>query len=80
MITVHIDLTDDLTREASARAEATGVTLWEFIAQAVVVHVATRNGFTYLRERGRRGDRETFLSLLDKAPDVDAADPADRIE
>ena len=55
-------------REA-ARAE--GISMNQFIMLAVAEKIATLSTLDYLSERAKRGSRERFLAVLEKAPDVE---------
>jgi len=43
----------------------------QFIMLAVAEKIATLSTMNYLEERAKRGSREKFLAVLEKAPDVE---------
>jgi hypothetical protein len=46
----------------------------QFIMLAVAEKIATLSTMDYLEERAKRGSREKFLTVLEKAPDVEPED------
>ena len=54
-----------------AAAKAEGISMNQFIMLAVAEKIATLSTMNYLEERARRGSREKFLAVLEKAPDVE---------
>jgi len=52
-------------------AKAEGISMNQFIMLAVAEKIATLSTLDYLSERAKRGSRERFLAVLEKAPDVE---------
>ena len=52
-------------------AKAEGISMNQFIMLAVAEKIATLSTMNYLEERAKRGSREKFLAVLEKAPDVE---------
>jgi uncharacterized protein (DUF1778 family) len=52
-------------------AKAEGISMNQFIMLAVAEKIATLSTMDYLEERAKRGSREKFLAVLEKAPDVE---------
>jgi hypothetical protein len=57
-----------------AAAKAEGISMNQFIMLAVAEKIATLSTMNYLEERAKRGSREKFLAVLEKAPDVEPED------
>jgi uncharacterized protein (DUF1778 family) len=55
-------------------AKAEGISMNQFIMLAVAEKIATLSTMDYLEERAKRGSREKFLAVLEKAPDVEPED------
>lgn len=71
MSKVSVHLSKSLHEQATAVANAEGISMDQFIATAVAEKVATLKTVDYLRERAKRGSREKLLAVLAKAPDVE---------
>jgi len=54
-----------------AAAKAEGISMNQFIMLAVAEKIATLSTMNYLEERAKRGSREKFLAVLEKAPDIE---------
>lgn len=52
-------------------ANVEGISMNQFVMIAVAEKIASLNTLDYLGERAKRGDREKFLAVLAKAPDVE---------
>ena len=52
-------------------AKAEGISMNQFIMLAVAEKIATLSTMDYLEERAKRGSREKFLAVLERAPDVE---------
>ena len=52
-------------------AKTEGISMNQFIMLAVAEKIATLSTMDYLEERAKRGSREKFLAVLEKAPDVE---------
>jgi len=70
-----ISVPDELYRKASEIARAQHVSVDEVFASVFAEHLAA---WERLQQRALRGDRDRFLSVLDKVPDVEPAD-TDRV-
>jgi hypothetical protein len=67
-MSVIINIPEDLYEQARAVAEAHRVPVDEVFASALADHLAA---LQRLNERAVRGDRDKFLAVLDKVPDVE---------
>ncbi len=52
-------------------AKVEGISMNQFVTLAIAEKIATLNALDYLEKRAQRGNREKFLAVLDKAPDVE---------
>jgi len=52
-------------------AKTEGISMNQFIMLAVAEKIATLRAIDYLEERAKRGSREKFLEVLEKAPDIE---------
>jgi len=66
-----ISVPEELYRQAMEIANAQHMSVDEVFASAFVEHLAA---WERLRRRASRGDREKFLAVLDKVPDVEPED------
>jgi len=67
-MSVSIKVPEELYRQGAVIAEAHHVPVEEVFASAFAEYVAA---WQRLRERAARGDRDKFLTVLDKVPDVE---------
>jgi hypothetical protein len=67
-MSVSINIPDELYKEALAIAAAQHLSVDEVFASALADQLAA---WERLKSRAARGQREKFLSALDKAPDVE---------
>ncbi len=67
-MTVVINIPEELYQQAKMISQAYGVSLDELFASAFTEHLAS---WERLRKRATKGDREKFLAVLDKVPDVE---------
>lgn len=74
-MSVSVNIPKELYEKAAAIAKAQNVSVDEVFASAFVEHLAA---WERLKRRATRSDREEFLAVLDKVPDVEPA-PEDRI-
>ena len=58
-------------------AQEEGISVNQFVMLAVAEKVAALSAIEYLEKRAKRGNREKFLEILSKVPDVEpeAFDP-----
>jgi hypothetical protein len=66
-MTVSVSVPEDLYKKAAEIAEAQHTSVGEVFASAFLEHLAA---WERLQHRAARGDRDAFLAVLDKAPDV----------
>ncbi len=52
-------------------AKSEGVSMNQFVTLAIAEKIAALNTLDYMEKRARRGSREKFLAVLEKAPDVE---------
>jgi hypothetical protein len=65
---MNIHVPEDLYRKAAQIAEGEHLSVDEVFVSAFVDHLTV---VERLKQRAVRGDRDRFLALLDKAPDVE---------
>ena len=53
------------------KAQEEGISVNQFVMLAVAEKVATISTMEYLEKRAKHGNRERFLEILNKAPDVE---------
>lgn len=70
-----ISVPEDLYRKASEIAQAEQMSVDEVFVSAFEQHLAA---WKRLQERAARGNRDAFLAVLDKVPDIEP-DDSDRI-
>ncbi len=71
MSTLSVRLPKSIHAQIKELAEEEGVSMNQFISLALAEKIATLKTFKYLEERAERGNREKFLAVLAKAPDVE---------
>jgi hypothetical protein len=69
-MSIPVSIPVELYEKAKAIAEAENVPVGEVFASAFIEQLAAR---TRLAERAARGNREKFLAVLDKAPNIEPA-------
>ena len=72
---VSIDIPEELYKQVHSLAEARHVTVEEILVSAVADQFAA---WQRLVERARGADRDKFLNVLEKVPDIEA-DEFDRL-
>lgn len=70
MTALSVRLPDSLHAQLKQLAEQEGVSINQLITLAVAEKVSALKTEDYFRERAARANREAFLAVLDKAPDV----------
>jgi hypothetical protein len=70
---------ESLLRQVRLLAEREGVTLEQFISSAMAEKAAAWMTVDYLEQRAARGNKEDFLRVLGKVPDVEPEEQ-DRLE
>lgn len=70
-MSVSISVPEDLYRKAAEIAEAQHVSVDAVFASALADQLAA---WERLKQRASRGDRDKFLAVLNKAPDVESAE------
>ncbi len=75
MTTLEVPLPDTLHDELKAWAARENLSIEQLAAAAVAEKVSALAQLAYLRERAARGDRQKFLEVLAKVPDVTPLPP-----
>jgi len=70
MTTLSLRLPDSIHKRLREVAQQEGVSINQLITTAVAEKMAALKTVDYLADRARRGDRERFLAVLAKVPDV----------
>lgn len=78
MSTLSLRLPDSLHRRVRELAQQEGISINQFISTAVAEKLAVLMTVDYLEERAGRGNRERFLAVLNKVPDVEP-EPGDEL-
>jgi predicted transcriptional regulator len=76
MTTLSLRLSDSLHRRVRELAKEERISINQFITTAVAEKMAALMTVDYLKDRARRGDRDSFLAVLAKVPDA-PAEPGD---
>ena len=71
MNVLSLRLPKTMYSQLRAASKAEGISMNQFIMLAVAEKIATLSTMNYLEERAKRGSREKFLAVLEKAPDVE---------
>ena len=71
MNVLSLRLPKTMYNQLRTAAKAEGISMNQFIMLAVAEKIATLSTMNYLEERAKRGSREKFLAVLEKAPDVE---------
>jgi hypothetical protein len=74
-MTVSVNIPDDLYRQAREIADSQHLSVDDVISSAFAEQLAA---LERLRQRAARGNRETFVQVLKKVPDVEP-DDCDRL-
>jgi predicted transcriptional regulator len=70
MTTLSLRLPDSIHKRLREVAQQEGVSINQLITTAVAEKMAALKTVDYLADRARRGERERFLAVLAKVPDV----------
>jgi len=71
MSALSLRLPKSLHQQLRELAREEGVSVNQFVMLAVAEKVASISTIEYLEKRAKRGSREKFLEILNKAPDVE---------
>lgn len=75
----NVAIPESLLKQVRRLAEREGITLEQFISSAMAEKAAAWMTVEYLEQRAARGNREKFMHVLSKVPDVEA-DEQDQLE
>jgi len=78
MSALSLRLPKSLHEQLRELAQEEGISVNQFVMLAVAEKVAAISTIEYLEKRAKRGSRERFLEILNKAPDIDP-DESDRL-
>jgi predicted transcriptional regulator len=70
MTTLSLRLPDPIHKRLREVAQQEGVSINQLITTAVAEKMAALKTVDYIEDRARRGERERFLAVLAKVPDV----------
>ena len=73
---INVEITNDVYERAAQIAQSQQVSVADVFAAACAEHVAA---WERLESRAKRADRDRFLEVLDKVPDVEPAE-SDRLQ
>jgi hypothetical protein len=71
MSALSLRLPKSLHEQLRELAQEEGISVNQFVVLAVAEKVASISTIEYLEKRAKRGNREKFLEILRKAPDVE---------
>jgi uncharacterized protein (DUF1778 family) len=71
MSALSLRLPKSLHEQLRELAQEEGISVNQFVMLAVAEKVAFISATEYLEKRAKRGSREKFLEILNKAPDVE---------
>jgi uncharacterized protein (DUF1778 family) len=71
MSALSLRLPKSLHEQLREVAQEEGISVNQFIMLAVAEKVAALSAIEYLEKRAKRGNREKFLEILSKVPDVE---------
>jgi uncharacterized protein (DUF1778 family) len=71
MSALSLRLPKSLHEQLRELAQEEGISVNQFVMLAVAEKVASLSTIEYLEKRAKRGNREKFLAILKKAPDVE---------
>ena len=71
MSALSLRLPKSLHEQLRELAQEEGISVNQFVMLAVAEKVAAIATIEYLEKRAKRGSRERFLEILNKAPDVE---------
>lgn len=74
MGTLSVRIPDSIHAEVKKLSKEEKISINQFIASAVTEKVTALETENYLLERASKGDREKFLEILDKVPDIQSAE------
>ena len=78
MSELSLHLPKSLYEQLRELTQEEGISVNQFVMLAVAEKIATISTIEYLENRAKRGSREKFLEILNKAPDVEP-DESDRL-
>jgi uncharacterized protein (DUF1778 family) len=71
LLPLSLRLPKYLHEQVRELAKEEGISVNQFIVLAVAEKIAAISTIEYLEKRAKRGSRERFLEILNKAPDVE---------
>ncbi len=79
MSTLSIRIPESLHKRVKELASREKFSINQFITIALAEKLSALDTETYLEERAKRGDRNAFMKVLSKIPDIDPEE-SDRLE
>ena len=74
MSTLSLRLPDSLHKEIKSLARKEGISINQFISSAVAEKMSALLTESYLKERSKKGNKESFLRAMSKVPDTEPSD------
>jgi len=71
MSALSLRLPKSLHEQLRELAQEEGISVNQFVVLAIAEKVASISTIEYLEKRAKRGNREKFLEILKKAPDIE---------
>jgi uncharacterized protein (DUF1778 family) len=80
MSTISLRLPQSLHKEIKRLTKEEGISINQFIVMAAAEKISALETETYIAQRAQRANRERFLEVMEKVPDVDPEIEEDRID
>ena len=80
MSTISLRLPQSLHKEIKRLTKEEGISINQFIVMAAAEKITALETETYIAQRAQRANRERFLEVMEKVPDVDPEIEEDRID
>lgn len=71
MSTLKVNIPDSIYKSVQELAQKDNISVEQFIATALAEKISALMNESYLQERGNRGSREKYESVLAKVPDIE---------
>ncbi|MBQ3377411.1 MAG: toxin-antitoxin system HicB family antitoxin [Synergistaceae bacterium] len=69
MAVLSVKLSNSIHSAIKNFAADDGISINQFINSAVIEKIASLNAENYIKERGKLGDKDLFIKILDNVPD-----------
>ena len=69
MAVLNVSVSDSIHSAIKNFASDENISINQFITSAVIEKIAALKAGNYIKERGKSGDKDLFMKVLDKVPD-----------